>query len=111
MTDGLRSAPVSPTRLLRESRAARRLQSLHLAAGATAFARLPGALRGLPKAADGRDDSPNTRQKPQQVTAVTRRMSPQDIEDYLQGKEVYVLTKRVRLEVVDFYQTISGVTL
>lgn len=39
-----------------------------------------------------------------------RRMYPQDIEDYLQGKGVSVFTKRVQLEVVDFYQTVSGVT-
>lgn len=40
-----------------------------------------------------------------------RRMSPQDIKDYLQGKGVYVLTQCVRLDVVDFYQTVSGVTV
>ena len=34
-----------------------------------------------------------------------RRMYPQDIEDYMQGKGVYVLTQRVQLEVVDFYKT------
>ena len=99
----LPSASVSPTRVLRESRAARRLETLRLAPRAAVSARLPGAVQQPAGASEGGDDSPNTRQQPQHVTVVMRRMYPQDIEDYLQGKGVYVLTKRVRLEVIDFY--------
>ena len=71
---------------------------------------MPRALRRTAATTDSSHDHPNTRQQPQHVNAVMRRMYPEDIEDYLQGKGVSVFTKRVRLEVVDFYQTVSGVT-